>query len=415
MKKVTFAIWGMGNRGTRYAACQLMFPEEMEVVAMADVRRGRLDAANKYLHLPEDRLFADGAEMLKLPKMADIMVIATQDAQHRQHAIAAMEHGYDLLLEKPIASTLEDCKAVLEAAHKYNRRIIVCHVLRYTVFYQQVKRIIDSGILGKIESLDMIEQVGYYHIAHSYVRGNWHKLADSSPMILAKCCHDLDLMVWLTGKDVQRVSSFGSLDHFKAENCPEGATERCHDCKVDCPYNAEKFYLSRIPGWPTNILHPEPTEENILEVLKTSDYGKCAFKMDNDVVDHQVVNVLLDGGTTVSFTMCGFTGKQDRRIHVMGTLGDLYGDFRSNKLTLRIFGKPDEELDYSQVDTNHSGHGGGDHRMIHDVIRCVRGDEFDSSAITVIDRSMQSHFAAFAAEKSRVQNGQVIDLKEFLK
>lgn len=415
MKKVTFAIMGMGNRGTQYASKQLKYPDEMEIVAMADNRRVRLDAANKYLNIPQERLFSSGEEMLKAPKLADIMIIATQDKQHKDHAIAAMEKGYDLLLEKPIANTAEDVYDIVEAANRLGRRVIICHVLRYTHFYQQIKKLLDSGVIGKVESVEANECVGYYHIAHSYVRGNWHKEADSSPMILAKCCHDMDLILWLTGKKCLKLNSFGSLDYFKAENCPEGAAERCTDgCKVkDCPFNAPKFYLGRMPGWPTNILHPEPTEENIMEILRTANYGKCVFKMDNDVVDHQTVNMLLEDGVTVTFQMNGFNNKQDRYIRIMGTEGEIWGNLRGNKVYYQRFNEKMKFIDIETLTNEFSGHGGGDSRLIYDVIRLLRGDDFDKSSITTIDRSAESHFVAFAAEASRVNGGTLINMDNF--
>ena len=416
MKKLTFAILGMGNRGTAYAGKQLKYPDEMEAVAMADTRRIRLDAANKYLHLPEDRLFDSADALLAQPKLADIMVIATQDAQHKDHAIRAMELGYDLLLEKPISNKLEDIVVIEQTAKKLGRRVIVCHVLRYTVFYKQIKRLIDEGICGRVRSIEAMEQVGYYHYAHSFVRGNWHKEADSSPMILAKCCHDMDILQWLVGKECKKVSSFGSQSYFTAEHCPEGATDTCFDCKLDCPFHAPRFYVGRIPKWPTTILQPEPTEENILQTLRETNYGKCVFKMDNDVVDHQTVSMQLEDGVTVTFQMVGFTNNQTRTIRVMGTEGEIWGDFHDNILYYQRFGETEaKSIDLTQLCNDFTGHGGGDAGLIYDVIRLYRGDDFDTSSVTFLDRSAQSHYLAFAAEKSRLLQGQVLDMDEFTK
>ena len=413
MKKVTFAILGMGNRGTAYAAKQLKFPEEMEVVAMADNRRERLDSANKYLHIPEDRLF-DGADaILSVPRMADIMVIATQDAQHKDHAIRAMELGYDLLLEKPISNKLEDIVTIAETAKRLGRRVVVCHVLRYTPFYRKAKELLQNGAIGKICSIEASEHVGYYHYAHSFVRGNWHKEAASSPMILAKCCHDMDILCWLADKHCEKISSFGSLRYFKAENCPEGAAERCADCKLDCPFHAQRFYLSRIPGWPANILQPEPTEENILQTLDVTDYGKCVFKMDNDVVDHQSVSMLLNDEVTVTFQMLGFTNHQTRYLRVFGTEGELWGDFEERKIFVQRFNQELQTFDLNTPDSDFSGHGGGDAGIIYDMIRLYRGDDFDTTSVTFLENSVESHYMAFAAERSRLQNGTVVDLETF--
>lgn len=415
MKKVTFAIMGMGNRGTAYAAKQLKFPEEMEVVAMADNRRERLDSANEYLHLPEDRLFDSAESLLAVPKLADIMVVATQDAQHREHALRAMELGYDLLLEKPISNKLADIVEIAAAAKRLGRRVIVCHVLRYTPFYRKVKQLLDSGSIGSICSIEAAEHVGYYHYAHSFVRGNWHNEKASSPMILAKCCHDMDILCWLAGKDCKKLSSFGSLRYFKAENCPEGAAERCADCTLDCPFHAQRFYLSRIPGWPSNILQPEPTEENILQTLDVTDYGKCVFKMDNDVVDHQSINMLLEDQITVTFQMLGFTNRQTRLLRVFGTEGELWGDFHENKIYAQRFNKEQQVFDLNDPSADFSGHGGGDAGLIYDMIRLYRGDDFDTTSVTFLENSVQSHYMAFAAEHSRLHGGQVMDMEEFVK
>lgn len=416
MKKVTFAIAGLGNRGTAYASKLIKYPDEMEIVALADNRRVRLDNVQEHLHLPEDKVFSSAEELLKAPRLADVLIIATQDAQHKEHALAALEKGYHLILEKPVSNNPQDCKEIAEAANRHQRHVLVCHVLRYTPFYSQIKKLLDQGLIGKIESIEADEQVGFYHYAHSYVRGNWHNEAASSPMILAKCCHDMDLMLWLTGKKCLKVSSFGSLDHFKAENCPEGAAERCKDCTLDCPYHAQRFYLSRIPGWPSNILHPQPTEERILKVLDETDYGKCVYRMDNDVVDHQIVNLLLEDGITVNFQMVGFSNRQTRWIRIMGTKGEIWGDFHSRDLNWQLFGEKEvHKVDIDALFSDFSGHGGGDEGLVIDAIRFFRGDkDFDSSSITSIDRSVESHFVAFAAEKSRVHEGEVVEMAPFI-
>lgn len=416
MKKLTFAICGMGNRGTKYASKQFEFPDDMEVVAIADPRPVALETANKYLKLPETALFSSAEEMLSQPRLADVMIISTQDAMHKMHALKALEQGYDLILEKPIANHLSDCQEIADKARELGRKALVCHVLRYTPFYREVKNQIVNGAVGKVESVEAMEGVGYYHIAHSYVRGNWHRKEDSSPMIVAKCCHDMDLILWLTGEKALKLNSFGSLDHFRAENCPEGATERCTDgCPVkDCPFNAEKFYLSRLPGWPTHVLHPEPTVENIMEALRTTDYGRCVYKMNNDVVDHQTVNIQLTNNVTASFQMVGFTKMQDRHIRIMGTEGELWGDFRSKQIHVARFTGEEEIIDVSNRASSFEGHGGGDSGLIKDAIHYFRGDDFDRTSITELVASVDSHRLAFAAERSRLDGGQLVDLtKEF--
>lgn len=417
MEKLRFAIIGMGNRGQVYAKHQLIFPDRMQVVAIADNRQICLDAANKYLHLTETMLFQSADAILSQPKLADIMVIATQDAQHREHAIRAMEIGYDLLLEKPISNRVEDIKQIVEVANKLGRKVVIAHVLRYTPFYQQIKALIDQGVVGKILNVEAAEHVSCHHMAHAYVRGKWRKKADSSPIILAKCCHDMDILLWLTGKKCEKLTSFGSLDYFCEDNCPEGAPERCEEgCPVeDCPYHAVKFYLSHIPGWPTKNMVPEPTEENILEILRTTQYGKCVFKQDNDVVDHQTVNMLLEDGVTVSFNMNAMHTRATRTIRIGGTKGEIWGDLHDKKVYWQSHGQQVQCIDISEQLKTTSGHSGGDTGIVRDLIRYYLEPDFDSGYITTLDRSAESHYVAFAAEDSRASGGQLIHMDTYIK
>ena len=415
MNKLTFAILGMGNRGTVYAKNISKFSHRAEVAAIADVRPVRLESANRFLNLGEDRIFASADELLAQPRLADMMVIATQDAQHRDHAVRAMEKGYDLILEKPIASRIEDIAVIADTAKRLGRTVFVSHVLRYTPFYRQIKDLLREGKVGRIMSVEACEYVGYYHQAHSFVRGNWHSREQSCPMILAKSCHDMDILLWLIDAECERVNSFGSLDYFKRDNAPAHAAERCRDCRVDCPYNAQKFYLSSIPGWPANVLHPEPTEENILKVLDETDYGKCAFKMDNDVVDHQTCNMQFAGGAVATFHMSAFNSLQTRYIRIMGTEGEVWGRMSDKKVYWQRFGEEMHEIDIADQLVDASGHGGGDRGLVFDVIRYMQGEEFDTSSVTLIERSVQSHYLAFACEASRLQEGKTLNFGEFVK
>jgi len=412
MKKVTFAIMGLGNRGTAYAKTLAMFPEKAEVKAIADNRKICVEAVNEIVKLPDNALFDGADSILSVPKLADIMIIATQDAQHKDHAIRAMEAGYDLLLEKPISNRFEDIQEIVSTANRLDRKVIICHVLRYTPFYQTVKKLLDEGAVGRILSVDAAEHVSCHHMAHAYVRGKWRKKEDSSPILLAKCCHDMDIILWLTGKNCIRLNSFGGLDYFNAANCPEGATERCEDgCPVkDCPYHAVEFYIPRVPGWPCKNIIPNPTKESMMEILRTTQYGKCVFKQDNDVVDHQTVNMLLADGITVTFNMNAFHTRATRTIRIGGTKGELWGDMNEKSLYVQPHGGEARKVDVLQ---STGGHGGGDYGLIRDVIRYFLGEEFDTSYITTINRSAESHFLAFAAEESRLDKGRTIDMDSF--
>lgn len=414
MKPITIAIAGCGSRGQdTYAACQKRFPDKMKIVAAADIRPEKLNQMKEKYGLADDQLFDSAEAMLAAGKLADVMIIATPDRLHYQQAMDALRLDYHLLLEKPISPTAQECRDIEQLAIERKREVVVCHVLRYTVFYQKLKELVDT-VVGDVMSIQAIERVGHWHQAHSFVRGNWHSAAETTPMILAKCCHDMDILLWLAGKKCERVSSFGSLSHFTAEHAPEGAALRCVDCEVkNCPYNAVDFYVGKIRqnklDWPVNVLTTDPTEENVLQALKTGPYGQCVYHCDNDVVDHQVVNLLLEGGATVNFTMCAFTKECARQIRIMGTRAEIIGDMEKNTIEVLPFVGENELIDVNTLTSDFSGHGGGDARMLEDLLDLVAGGR-TGGALTNISRSVESHLVALAAEESRLCGGKSIAL-----
>ncbi len=429
-RKVTVAVVGLGSRGGVYSECQPFLSDDMEIVAVADIVPEKVEKWKKLYNLPDEACYSSAEELLKEDKLADVMFICTQDRQHMGHAIPALEKGYHLLLEKPISPDPVECKKVADAANKYKRHVVVCHVLRYTVFYQKIKEIIDSGVIGDIVSIQAIENVAYWHQAHSFVRGNWRNSDLSSPMILQKCCHDMDIFVWLMDKKCKRVSSFGSLSLFKKEMAPEGAALRCLDgCKAKdtCPYDAEKIYITGEKtgirygvSYPSDILAVNPTEENVYEAIKTGPYGRCVYHCDNNVVDHQVVNAEMEDGSTINFTMCAFTNKTGRALKIMGTKGTIeannemsFEDSHNNIITVWKFGEEPETIDVNTLSNDFSGHGGGDKRLVKDILELVQNDVEVGSALTSIDKSVQSHYMALALEKSRVQGGKPIDIADY--
>ena len=428
MKKITVAIAGLGSRGLdTYARCLEKYPDRAELVAVADIRPDRVAVAAQRYHIPADRCFDSVESLLKAPRQADVLFICTPDQLHYQPAIDALHLGYHLLLEKPAARSVAECRHIAALAEEKGLHVIVCHVLRYTVFYQTIKQLLEEGKVGQIMNVEGIERVCYWHQAHSFVRGNWHVAADTTPMILAKCCHDMDMLLWLTGKTCERVTSFGHLSHFTAESMPSGAPERCSDaCPVadTCVYNAERFYLDRFrksgDSWPVNVVAPEPTEEKIRAALSAGtndagcDYGRCVYRMNNDVVDHQVVNLQLSDGVTVAFTMTAFTATGGRVMRICGTAGEIFADMERNIIRVMEFGKAPVEIDVRKLTDDFSGHGGGDGRMVADFLDLLEGKPM-SPALTTIARSVESHYVALAAEESRMHGGQVVVLDEFAK
>ena len=422
MSKITVAIAGLGSRGLQtYAKCLEKFADRAEIVAVADIRPDRVAVAAEKYNIPADKCFDSVESMLQQPKLADLLLICTPDDVHYQPAMDGLKRGYHLLLEKPAARSVKECRDIAQLAEEKGLNVVVCHVLRYTVFYQKIKELIDAGRVGDIMNVEAIERVGYWHQAHSFVRGNWHVAADTTPMILAKCCHDMDMILWLTGKKCEKVTSFGHLSHYNAANKPEGAPERCAEgCPHadTCLYNAERYYLDCFKrggnSWPVNVVAPEPTEEKIIEALKVKDYGRCVYQMNNDVVDHQVMNLLLEDDVTVAFTMTAFSDKGGRCMRVMGTKAEIFADMEKDIIQIMPFGGEMEEFDIRKIATDLSGHGGGDIKMVEDYLDVLEGKPMPS-AMTTIARSVESHYVALAAEESRLHGGQLVLIDEFAK
>lgn len=412
-KMLTVAVAGCGSRGQNtYTQMLLKMKDKVRIVAAADLDPAKLAGMREKCGLTEDQCYASAEEMFLQPRLADLLLICTPDECHYAHAKAALNLDYHLLLEKPIAPRAEECIELAELAKARNREVAVCHVLRYTPFYQKIKELIEDGLVGEVVSVQGIEQVCYWHQAHSYVRGNWRREDESSCMILAKCCHDMDIILWLLGDKCKKVASFGSLKHFRADQAPEGAALRCMDCQVkNCPFNAVDYYLSRYRRlgntWPQNVVAFEPTEEKLLAALKDGPYGRCVYHCDNDVVDHQVVMMEMENGASVTYTMTAFTAKDGRCLRVMGTRGEIVADMHANTIRAMRFGGEEELIDVNTLADDFSGHGGGDARLVHEYVQYLLGECPMTRTMTTLSRSIESHLVALAAEDSRKNGGAV--------
>ena len=409
MERKKIAVIGYGGRGGIYAEYALQYPEQFELVAISDVQEHRLKAAEAR----GVKAYKDYKELLNAGYDLDLVAISTQDAQHKEHAIYAMEKGYDLLLEKPIAPNLEDCLAVYECAKKHNRKVYVCHVLRYSKFYSTIKDIIDEGTLGDIVNIHALEGVGFYHIAHSYVRGPWRNTKESSPMILAKCCHDMDIIRYLMGEKCISINSYGDRNFFREENAPEGATQYCSECphKDTCMWNAQKLYTTDDFRWTAGYFAKHGmTDEAILQDLKGTQYDKCVFLNDNDVVDHQSTVMLFENGKTAVHTMTGFSKRIYRDIKVFGTKAELYGHMEDNVIEIRPFDGDVKRIDVDVSAATVGGHNGSDFFMMEQLYKTLNGEE--AKGITYLDVSVESHLMSFAAEESRLNKGKTIHISE---
>ena len=409
MAPVRIIVAGAGGRGTGYATYATEFPEEAQIVGVAEPRGYYREHLADVHGIPAENVFACWSQMAEREKFADAVIIATQDEMHADPAAAFADKGYHMLLEKPMAPNEADCRRIVDAVLRNGIILAVGHVMRYTRYTQALKRMLDDGAVGDIVSVQHIEPVGYWHQAHSFVRGNWRNETESSPMLLAKSCHDLDWLRYIMGVPCERVSSFGSLKHFRKEEQPEGAADRCVDCGVegDCPYSALKIYVrSRLEkghtGWPLNVLTPEPTAESVDEALRTGPYGRCVYACDNDVVDHQVVNMQFQGGRTAAFTMTAFNKGSGRKTRIFGTRGEIYGDDRTIE-HVDFLTDETKTIDTRTADSSIlGGHGGGDGGLMQAFVGAVAQDD-PSLILSGPEETLESHLMVFAAERARLE------------
>lgn len=415
MKKITAALLGAGQRGAHaYATYALSNPEEIQFVAVAEPGEEKRNKFGEDHSIPEDMRFGSWQELLERPRLADALLVCTQDKMHFEPVMKALEMGYHVLVEKPMSPDLAECIKMEEKAREKGRVLSVCHVLRYTQFFSTLKKLLEDGRIGKLVSIQHNENVAYWHQAHSFVRGNWNNSKVSSPMILAKCCHDMDILLWLAGADCRKITSFGSLAYFKKENAPEGAPARCLDgcpAEKECLYYAPKTYLTENTNWPTAAICDDMSIEGRTKALKEGPYGKCVYHCDNDVVDHQVINMEFENDVTVAFTMCAFTKTCSRTLKLMGTKGEIRAHMEKNEIELLDFSSEKPEI--INLEDASSGHGGGDHGLMRDFVRLVQKDGAEKGR-TSADVSVQSHVMAYAAEKSRLEDV-VVDIKEYVK
>ena len=400
---------GAGSRGMLYA--RWAKEHGVDTVAVAEVRAERLQYAGEVLGIAQERLFSTAEELFACGKLADTAIVASLDRAHFGHVMLALDAGYDVLLEKPISPSAWECLEVERRALELGRKVTVCHVMRYHGLVAAIREILDSGELGRLVNIKHTENVGNWHMAHSFVRGNWHSSAETAPIILAKSCHDMDLLLWFAQAHCTKIAAFGSLDYFRAENAPVGSAERCCDCALQgaCRYGAMRVYLPTLGAWPAEMVCLEQTEEALKEALRSGPYGRCVYRCDNDVCDHMSVAMEFDTGATATFTLNGHSDRMYRQYHIMCTDGEIEAEDRTNTLTIRRFpvnGLAPEQVEVRHIETSDIGHGGSDIVMMEDFF--LRGGAERSS----VSRSVESHLMALAAEESRL-TGRMISLEEF--
>lgn len=400
-------IVGAGSRGNKVFA-ELIATRDtgFAVAGVVDTNPERLQAFCARYDVPRGRAFASSEEFFAAEPFADMVFICTPDQTHYSLCREYSEHGYRIMLEKPVATTLAECLELLEVQRRCGNEIFVAHGLRYAPFFRRVKEVIDSGELGAIRHIHLTENVGHWHFAHSYVRGQWRRRDQSAPIVLTKTSHDLDLLQWLVKQPTISVTSHGSLSYFRKENAPEGATPRCVDCPLQdtCIYSATRFYLEERPEWPYDVVlggHPESREARY-QAIANGPYGHCVWLNDNDVCDSQLVLLEYESGVFGSFGMQALTAENTRKIRILFDQGELYGDVRRDSLWMSRFTGQKDQVDVTKLDLPelNDPHGGGDLHLLLALSRHIR-IEPDCDTLTSLEHSLTSHVLAFLAEESR--------------
>lgn len=411
---VRLLVVGAGQRGTWYSRLAVQ-TGRAEIVAVAEADPVRRAAFAREFGVPAAGVFDGWERLADCARIADGAIVATQDAMHEAPTVLLAGQGYHLMLEKPMAPAEPAARRIADAVTAAGVIAAVCHVLRYTPYTAALKELLDSGRIGRIVSMQHLEPVGWWHQAHSFVRGNWRNSSVSSPMLLAKACHDVDWLLYLAGERVHRVSSFGGLAHFRADQRPAGAADRCLDCSIEpeCPYSAPKLYFplvdARRPGepvhWPLSVVTAEASRSAVTEALRTGDYGRCVYACDNDVVDHQVVAMELAGGGTVTLTMTAFTPAEHRMTRIFGTHGYIDGNGASIRL---VDFRTGADTTTSVAAGGPGDHSDGDAGLVAAFVAAVAAGDAGLLRSDVLT-SLAGHQVVWAAEEAR-RTGTVVTL-----
>ena len=415
MNPIELVIVGAGNRGYHaYGGYAKAHPGEVRVVAVAEPDDNRRERFAETHGIPLDQQFRSWDELVAQPRLARAAVNTTMDRTHHASTLALLAAGYDVLLEKPMATTAAECVDLVRTAEQRGRILQICHVLRYAPFFRTVYDVVTSGRLGEIVSFEWNENLAYWHFAHSFVRGRWASAQTSAPMILTKCCHDLDLLVWMLGRP-RHLASFGSLTHFgpdrvgPADKIPDRCTDGC-PIEAECPYFAPRIYIERNPGhWARDPVSLDHSPQALLRGLETGPYGRCVYRADNDVVDHQVVLLQFANGLTASLTMQGASPLEGRTLRIDGMRATLFGNEARKQLEVHDHRTGAVESLHPVLPAN--GHGGGDAGVMHDFLQALQTGE--RHVLTSAADSLVSHLLAFAAEDARLDR-RVVDVPAYL-
>lgn len=407
------AILGLGDRGMKYGHL-VQIGTDAQITAICDKDPERIRLARERFGLSEAQAYQGAESFFAAGKIADAVFICTQDRDHYGHTKEALNLGYHIMVEKPVSPNPEHLREIQALAAEKNRKVVVCHVLRYSGFYQKINEILKSGAIGRPVLIRHSENIGYWHYIHSYVRGHWHKEEETSPLLMAKCCHDMDLLYWLAGSAFDSVYSQGGLTFYKPENAPKNASGRCCTCRLhdSCIYDARLQYLGREDHpapkfpWGTYAVSNLPEREEIEKALETSHYGTCVFAGDNNVVDYQTVEITFQNGIRAQFSVNAFSNENYRKTHISGTLGELISNDHDETILFHRFG--DEPKTFRLIsdltEENGGGHVGGDMGLVQDAVSLFEGKATVQSSLTLIGETLESHLIVDACEHSRKEN-----------
>ena len=410
--RVTFSVVGLGGRASAYlSALQELYPNEHQVVAVADPDPAKQARARNDYGLQDNQIFDTDLDLMEQPRLSDVAIVATQDKLHLRDIRGLLAKGYDLILEKPVATTLEELQEIAAVSKSFpDQMVAVCHVLRHTVFFGEIRRILESGRFGPVVSIQHNENIGYYHFAHSYVRGPWNNSETSGPLTLTKSCHDMDILLYLLeNTHCQQISSYGALSIFNRDHYdPATMAPMCVDCPQNesCAFSAPKLYSS---GKIKSVVFDLSSVDKVRENLGTSPYGRCVYHCDNNVGDHQSTAIQFDNGVTATFSLSAFSAKVNRSLKIMCQFGEIRAiekpyliettDFRTDETTV------------TELDIHDRGHGGGDKAFVKDFMESyLHGVPFNST----LEHAIESHAMALLAEESRKDNGNAKSVSQWM-
>jgi predicted dehydrogenase len=400
---INIAVIGAGVRGSSLSRHIAKYADQARIVAVAEPQDSARASFAREFRIAKGRAFKDWKSLLKSGVSCRAAVVATLDNAHTTPAAACLRKGWHLLIEKPMADTAENCEKIIRAWKKAGTVAAVCHTLRFSQGFTEVKKLMDEGAVGRVMTVNQMEEIGNIRFAHNYVRGRWANDKHNTFLLLHKSCHDLDYIAWLAGSRCTRVSSFGGLAYFKKSEAPEKCAARCtENCAIEpeCPYSALRLYTrGDLTAWPACDVSNDHSREAHLAAVRTGPYGQCVWHADNNVVDHQVAAMEFESGATATFTLSGFTGKKRRLLQVQGTRGEIRFDDSTGEIIVQDFYRHSADRMACPPGGEYHPEDGA---IVRNWLNAVRSGDPATAAVDPLE-AFEKLKIAFAAERSRLE------------